>query len=599
MHRKQPGPAASAWAGLPVLLGILLTLPAGAEVDGGIAGLVRDEAGVPQMGATVKLLTADGRVARSLESDYRGWFQFTNVFPGVYSIQVTQANFSPARKSELKVETGKRTFLDVCMRGLFASLQLSYGSQVRDMSERWKWMLRAEHSRRNVLRFAPSDRDGREEFLRKLSGTFEDTRAYAEFSAGQGNRSNGLRSQQDLGTAFAVATSLFGNHDLTVSGNRGVGRHDLTGGSTAFRTTYAKDLGLAKPEVALTVRQLQSSSAAARGILGAQQEGQSVPRLETVTLEFGDSVELTDALRVEYGVLFESVKFVRRLQFASPYGKAVYALAPDRELALSYASGVPPASASRASQDAALQSNVRQLGMFPRVAMVQGRPTVQRSEHVEVTYRERFGSNMIEVAVYRDSVRDAAVAAAVPDGVYAAGDIVPDLYASTATINGGDYRMPGVRISYARKIRDRLQASLGYGYAGALTPSRQQLHTTHAAELRDVLESRRAHLLLAAVSAELPGAGTLMTSSFQWSNRPSVLPVDPFNDFASRSEPGLNLTLRQPLPIGGGLPGRFEARADFRNLLKSGYIPLHVADGRILNLLQAIRSYSGALSYIF
>ena len=555
MHCKQPRPAPFAWAGLAVLLWMLFAPPAGAEVDGSIAGLVRDEAGTPQMGATVRLLTADGRVARSLASDYRGWFQFTDVFPGLYSIQVTQANYSAARQSDLKVEAGKRTFLDICMRGLFASLQLSYGSQVRDMSERWKWVLRAQHSRRNVLRLVPAERDGREEFLRKLSGTFEDTRAYAEFSAGQGNRSNGLRSQQDLGTAFAVATSLFGNHDLTVSGNRGLGRHDLSGGSTAFRTTYAKDLGLAKPEVALTVRQLQSSNAAARGIFGAQQEGQSMPRLETVTLEFGDSIALTDALRVEYGLLFESVKFVRRLQFASPYGKVIYALAPGRELALSYASGVPPASASRASQDAALQSNVRQLGLFPRVAMVQGRPTVQRSEHVEVSYRERFGENMVEVAVYQDSVRDAAVAAAVPDGVYAAGDIVPDLYASTATLNGGDYRTPGVRVSYARRIRDRLQASLGYGYTGALAPSRRQLHTTQAGELRDVLESRRAHLLLAAVSTELPGTGTRMTSSYQWSNRPSVVPVDPFNDFAARSEPGLNLTLRQPLPFGGGLPG--------------------------------------------
>jgi hypothetical protein len=61
----------------------------------------------------------------------------------------------------------------------------------------------------------------------------------------------------------------------------------------------------------------------------------------------------------------------------------------------------------------------------------------------------------------------------------------------------------------------------------------------------------------------------------------------------------LNLVLRQPLPIGGSVPGRFEASADFRNLLKTGYVPLQAPDGRVLSLLQAIRSYSGALSYIF
>lgn len=587
-----------AMLGWLAILPLAVALPSSAQVGGSIAGLVRDEAGVPQMGAAVDLVTSDGRVAQTVKSDYRGWFQFVELFPGEYAIEVRQPNFSPARKAELGVEPGKRTVLDVCMRGVFASLQLSYGSQVRDMSERWKWVLRARHSRRNVLRFAPAAHDEREEFLRKLSGTFEDTRAYAEFSAGQGNRSNGLRSQQDLGTAFAVATSLFGDHDLTVSGSPGVGRSVATGGSRAFRTSYAKEIGLARPEVALTVRQLQTSTVATTGVFGPQHEGQGVPRLETLSLEFGDSVDVTDSLRVEYGVLFESVKFVSRLQFASPYGKAVYELAAGREVAFKYASGVPPPTASRSGQETALQSNVQQLGMFPRVTIIQGRPTVQRSEHVEAAYREQFGNNLVEAAVYRDSIRDAAVAATVPDGLYAA-EAVPDLYASTSTLNAGNYRSPGVRVSYARKIRDRLQAALGYGYAGVLTPSRSELRTGVSDELRAVLEAQRAHLLLASVSAEVPAAGTAVSASYQWSSRPSVVAADPFNDFASRSEPGLNLALRQPLPIGGGMPGKFEASAEFRNILKTGYVPLHVADGRVLNLLQAIRSYSGALSYIF
>ena len=596
---KRPLRATAAHAGLATFLLLFVSIAVHAQVGGSIGGLIRTEAGTPQMGATVDLITTDGRVAQTIESDYRGWFQFTGLFPGNYSIEVRQPSLAPVRKADLVVEAGERTFLDISMRGLLASLQLAYGSQVRDMSDRWKWVLRAKHSRRNVLRFQPAERDEREDFLRKLGGTFEDTRAYAEFSAGQGGRSNGLSSQRDLGTAFAVATSLFGDHDLTLSGNHGVGALDLQGGSTAFRTTYTKEIGAAKPEVALTVRQLQASTVAARGVFGPENESQAVPRLETLTLEVGDAVQLTDSLRVEYGVLFESVKFVHRLHFASPHGKAVYELAPGRELAFSYASGVPTAIGSRGGQDAVLRSNVRQLGMFPRVAMVRGRPTVQRSEHVEAAYRQRIGKNLVEAAVYRDSIRDAAVQAAVPEGLYARGEMVPDLNSDTATLNAGHYRTPGARVSYARKIRDRLQAALGYGYAGVLSPSRQQMRTGISDELRSVLESQGAHLLVASVSAKLPGTGTSLTGSYQWSSRQSVLPADPYNDFASHSPPGLNLLLRQPLPIGGSVPGRFEASADFRNLLKTGYVPLHAPDGRILNLLQAIRSYSGALSYIF
>ncbi len=596
MPRRSRNPAASRGRG--ALLALALALPAAAQVGGSVAGLVRDEAGVPQMGAEVDLIASDGRVAQTVASDYRGWFQFTGLFPGGYALEVRQPNFAPARMPGLEVDPGERTVLDVCMRGVLASLQLAYGSQVRDMSERWKWVLRATHSRRNVLRFSPGRRDEREEFLRRLGGPFEDTRAYAEFSAGLGNRSSGLRSQQDLGTAFAVATSLFGNHDLTVSGSPGVGRADLSGGSRAFRTTYARDLGPAKPEVSLTVRQMQAASVATAGLLEAQ-DGQGVPRLESLSLEFADSVDLTDSLRVEYGLLFESVKFVQRLQFASPRGQAVYKLAPGREIAFKYASGVPPQSLAGRRPDAALQGDVRQLGMFPRVALVHGRPTVQRSEHAEVAYSEQFGDNLVEAAVYRDWIRDAAITAALPEGMYADGDAVPDLRAATSTLNGGDYRASGLRVSYARNIGDRLQAAVGYGYAGVLAPSRTRLRSGRADELREVLRAQRAHLLLASVSAELPGAGTALDASYQWSSRQSVASADPFNDFAARSDPGLNLALRQPLPIGGGMPGKFEASAEIRNILKTGYVPLRADRGRVLSLLQAIRSYSGALSYIF
>ena len=101
------------------------------------------------------------------------------------------------------------------------------------------------------------------------------------------------------------------------------------------------------------------------------------------------------------------------------------------------------------------------------------------------------------------------------------------------------------------------------------------------------------------VSATLPRSDTRIISNYQWASRTSALAPDLYNEFAARSEPGLNIIVRQPLPMNTMLPGKFELTADVRNLLKAGYIPIQGSDGQTIYLLQAIRAYRGSLSFIF
>jgi hypothetical protein len=62
--------------------------------------------------------------------------------------------------------------------------------------------------------------------------------------------------------------------------------------------------------------------------------------------------------------------------------------------------------------------------------------------------------------------------------------------------------------------------------------------------------------------------------------------------------PGLNVYLRQPIPF-TLLPWRLEATADLRNLLAQGYLPIGVAGGQQVMLVQTPRSFRGGLSFIF
>jgi hypothetical protein len=568
-----------------------------AALAGGISGWVKDGAGVPQMGALVVLLTPEGRIAQRAYTDPTGRFSIDQIFPGKYSIRVSLASFLPLLREGVAVEAGERTYLDVQLSGLFTSLQLVYPArgEIRDMTDNWKWVLRASVSTRPALRFRDDLEQERQKVLRKVAGTFSDTRGYAQVSAGPGARPSGLANESDLGTAFALATSLFGNNDVVVSGNLGYGR-SLSNSSTAFRTTYSRDVALiGAPEVSVTVRQLQIPFAAQRGILETQGEA---PELQTLTLGFGDKVKLGDLASFEYGFLYESVSYVSRLNYVSPYGRLIYHLGKDREIHLRYASGVPRQDEAL-SDGSSLRQQVSTLGMFPRMSLRDGRPTVQRTEHMEVAYREKMGDGLLELGVFQDSLSDAAVSAFVPAGQYADGNVLPDLFSRSSTLNAGQHRTTGYRVSYARRIRERLEAALGYGSTGVLTSGQDVLETPQISELRDSLHMKRAHLITASLSTELPKSDTHILSTYQWVSRPAAIAPDLYNDFSSRSGPGWNLVIRQPLPFSGPLPGKLEATADIRNLLNAGYIPIQTFDGQQMYLLQAIRSYRGALSFVF
>ena len=90
------------------------------------------------------------------------------------------------------------------------------------------------------------------------------------------------------------------------------------------------------------------------------------------------------------------------------------------------------------------------------MALRDGAPTVQRTEHVELAYREQVGKGLIEAGVYQDVINDAAVSAAVPEHLQLGGQVLPDLFTRSSTLNGGRHFSRGYRVSYARKIADQI-----------------------------------------------------------------------------------------------------------------------------------------------
>ncbi len=75
----------------------------------------------------------------------------------------------------------------------------------------------------------------------------------------------------------------------------------------------------------------------------------------------------------------------------------------------------------------------------------------------------------------------------------------------------------------------------------------------------------------------------------------ALSPLDAFGEAAYQIDPNLHLSFRQPLP---GLNGRWEALADFSNLLAQGYVTVNGQDSR-MQFVPILRSFRGGVSFQF
>jgi hypothetical protein len=568
-----------------------------AKPYGSLVGMVSDSAGVPQMGATVMLFNRSDRLLGRTLTNARGTFGFVALTPEVYNIKVSLATFLPALKRDIAIQPGMQSLLNVSLATIFSSIDLIYTGPGPIMSDEWKWVLRSSGATRPVLRFADVDFSDPVKRHAEPASIFSGTRGLVSVSGGDSN--NGfLGYEPDLGTAFALATSVFGHNQFQVAGNFG---YSSSSGmpTTAFRTSYRRDIGAGmSPEVKLTVRQLDLPGRVGAALLAGQTE--SVPVLRSLSLSTMDEMQLTENFRVEYGFAMESVTFLDRLNYVSPFVRMTYDGGDDGVVQFSYASGVPPAElyAGPGQSESQLQQDISTLSLFPRVSLRSGVARVQRIQSFEMSYSKAFGSRTFSMGAYREDVRNAAMMMVGAEGMQTGVDLIPDLFSNGWIFNAGGYASTGYLASLTQRLGARFEAAMAYGSGGALTMDRDSVETGSPDELRELVKLSRRHSVTTRLSGTLPGTGTMVSSSYQWANINSLTPAHMYLTQHFREGQGLNLSVRQPLPYFGGLPGRFEATAEMRNMLAQGYVPL-MAGGRRLYLMHTPRSVRGGFSFIF
>ena len=565
-------------------------------LSGALAGTVRDVLGKPQMGASVSLYDRRDKLCERAITNEQGAFAFGGLLPDFYTVRVTLSSFLPAVRDHILVQAGIKRLLDVNLSAVFSSIQLvaPEAGQTSLMSDDWKWMLRNSSSMRPVLRILPSSSSSSS---RNVAAMFSDTHVLVRLSGGDSSTSEAFSSDGDLGTTFAFGTSLYGSNQLQLSGNLG---YTSASGlpSAAFRAAYSRPLFGGNPEVSITMHQLlfPNHVAGFNNIPGA--EG-NVPHMRTTAIAMGDKVQVSDAMDLEYGFEADNISYLGHKSYYSPYARLTYHDG-ETEVDFTYTSGNarPELGSQPAGFGDDLERDVAALARIPRVSIRDGATEVQRGEDYELGITRSIGSHDVRVAVYRESVTNAAVTVASTGPVEEfSNNIVPDLYSNTAVFNAGDYHTIGYTVSGSQHLGQHYTITVIYGSSGVLIPDASSPVST-ADDLRSRIRSERRGAATIQGSGVIPVTGTRFFASYQWTDFRAATSGQPYSTDPNRPQPGLNAVIRQPIPSFLGLP-RMEATADLRNLLAQGYIPVNLSDGGRLLLVRTPRSFRGGLTFTF
>jgi len=587
------------------LMGILLGSATGAQgggirLLGAIEGRVRNSVGMPQPGAIVLLQTRNEHLVARTQTAVDGRFRFDSLTPDSYTVRVWSSSFLPANRQNVPVRAGMESMLSVQLASFFSTIELvstlpAPGGLVTD---EWKWVLRSNPGLRPVLRLSPGvdalttlNRD-------PVPAGWRKTRGMIQVSGGESS-SDLMGSSSDLGTAFALATSVFGTRELQFSGN--VGYAAASGNpATAFRTRYTGQGGASlTPDVEFTVRQLAVRQRAGQALLTGPGAAQELPALRSYSIKLQDHQEIGDRMRLNYGMLMEAVDFVDHLNVLSPFAKLEYDLPHKGGVEMAFSAGAPGADFSSPASTPSQAESLAGLNLFPRVSLLSGKARLQHATSYEAGYRLSLGNTTLRGSVYQERTYNQAFVLAGDTSALNAKDLLPDMASSSSIFNFGDFTSSGYLVSATRPLGAQWSASAMFGAGGALRPDSTGALASDASSLRDRMRIAQTKWASSRITGTLPKAGTYFSMAYIWTPGGRLIPTHAFLTQDMQAGLGFNFQVRQPLPVINGLGGRFEVTAEVRNLLAQGYLPVPSSDGRSMLLVPFPRSLRGGLSFIF
>ncbi len=552
--------------------------------SGTLSGVVRDSAGIPQLGATVEIFSETPGVlaVRQFLTNTQGIFKGDKLEPGFYTVRVTLAGFLPDLEKHIRISSNLTTVVRVQMESMFASIEQLRRPPTSGTAEPddWKWVLRSASGLRPILQWGEDDSAAASTILPDGNGYHPRARV----NLTNGARRPGSVSSVDAapGTEFAYDQPIDRFNHVVFAGQVSYDQDSPAGGIAAVWLPNGSATDGAQSTMVLREAKIGPEGPTFRGL--------RLDQSKTVTL--GDRFLLRvggEYMVMGIGASAWSVRPRMKLETrVAPkwYAEMIYAALPNSALP----NDTLASDLSGSSPTDNLTNAINQLDAFPSLLFRQGHPVLENGRHEELALEHQVGSHgVLQVAAFHDDDRHVAL--------YGHGDDLPsseyiqDFYSKGFAYDGGSSSSWGTRLALRQRITDDVEFTAVYALAGALAPA-----DAVEGELRDSLRTVPRHSLAAKVTGKVPRTGTSISAGYKWVSGVSVSRVDPYGENIYQVNPYVNIGIHQPLPRFA--LGRWEANAECDNLFAQGYVSLGTPDGPLF-LVPAFRSFRGGLSVQF
>ncbi|MGB7846041.1 MAG: carboxypeptidase regulatory-like domain-containing protein, partial [Candidatus Acidiferrum sp.] len=512
---------------------------------GSISGVVRDPSGIPQLGATVEVLSEAPGVLLSHQflTNTQGLFRAERMPAGLYTIKVTLAGFLPAFEKHVQITSNLNTVVKVQLESLFASLEQLRRPPANGTAEPddWKWVLRSASGLRPVLQWHEEDTDNGSGVVADLGRP----RQLGQIEITGGARRPGSVSNIDAapGTAFAYDQRIDRSNHIVFAGQVSYDEDAPAGGlATMWLPTGSEQQG---PQSTLVFREAKI------GPEGPVFRGARLDQSGALT--FGDRFVLrVGGEYVFVGAGSSSWSLRPRLKWESRISPNWYVDAVYASLPIGVANGDNfIADLTESNAPSILASALGQLDSFPALLWHRGKPVLENGRHEELAVERKLGPhNALQVAVFHDDNSHVAL--------FGRGNDLPtdeyfqDFYSKGFAYDGGSSVSWGTRAALRERITDDLELTTIYVFSGALVPT-----GVMDGGLRDALRTVPQHSAALKVSGKVPVTGTKLTAGYKWISGSALSRVDPYGESIYDVNPYLHVGIRQPLPW--ATLGRWEA----------------------------------------